>query len=332
VRLTPTEDAELFHAVVGGFGMLGCITSVTVRLKKVHSGLLAVEPLAAANLAEMIRIFEERLARADYLVGWIDCFARGAALGRGLIHQATYLAPGDDPVPGRTLRVVNQELPDTFMGIVPKSIMWRFIRPWMNDPGMRTVNAVKYRLGRREHGHEYLQSHAGFAFLLDYVPDWKRGYGPGGMIQYQSFIPAESAAKVFGAQITLAQQRGLTPYLGVFKRHRRDRFLMTHGVDGYSLALEFKLTARNRARVWALAAELDRLVVEAGGRFYFAKDSTLGRSSYAPYLNEESTRRFLALKQRYDPEGLIQTNLWRRLFAGAQAAETAVDTQAAARA
>ena len=329
VRLTPTDDAELFHAVVGGFGMLGCITSVTVRLKKVHSGLLAVEPLAVPNLAEMIRVFEERMPRADYLVGWIDCFARGAALGRGLVHHASYLAPGDDPVPGRTLRVANQELPDTFLGIVPKAIMWRFIRPWMNDPGMRTVNAVKYRLGCREHGHGYRQSHAGFAFLLDYVPDWKRGYGPGGMIQYQSFIPADAAARAFGAQIALAQARGVIPYLGVFKRHRRDGFLMTHGVDGYSLALEFKLTAANRARVWALAAELDRIVIEAGGRFYFAKDATLGRSSYAPFLAEDGTGRFLALKQRLDPQGLIQTNLWRRLFAGATAADAGMASAAA---
>jgi FAD/FMN-containing dehydrogenase len=147
------------------------------------------------------------------------------------------------------------------------------------------------------------------------VPDWKRSYGRGGLIQYQSFVPAEHAETVFREQIALAHRRGIVPYLGVFKRHRPDPFLMTHAVDGYSLALDFKVTASRRRKLWALAAEFDRVVVEAGGRFYFAKDSTLGRQSLERYLAEERVARFLALKRECDPEGLLETNLYRRLFA-----------------
>jgi len=134
--------------------------------------------------------------------------------------------------------------------------MWRCMRPVMNDAGMRAINAIKYRIARLEHGRRFHQSHARFAFLFDYVPDWKLAYGPGGLIQYQSFVPAASAGETFARQIALAQERGLVPYLGVFKRHRPDDFLMTHAVDGYSLALEFKVTAARRRRLWALAAEL----------------------------------------------------------------------------
>jgi FAD/FMN-containing dehydrogenase len=314
VPVSRDENGELFHAAIGGFGMLGCITSVTLRLKKVHSGLLDVEPIAVESLDAMLRTFEDRLPRADYLVGWIDCFARGASLGRGQVHEAVYLEPGADPEPARTLRVDRQELPETFFGVVPKSAMWRAMRPVWNDVGMRVINGAKYLAARHEHGRRFRQSHAGFAFLLDYVPDWKLAYGPGGLIQYQSFVPAARAADVFARQIALAQDRGLVPYLGVFKRHRRDDFLMTHAVDGYSLALDFKVTAGRRRRLWALAAELDRLVIEAEGRFYFAKDSTLSRASYAAFLADERTERFLALKRRVDPDGLLQTNLYRRLF------------------
>ncbi len=38
-----TENAELFHAAIGGFGMLGVMTRLTLQLKKVYSGLLHVE-------------------------------------------------------------------------------------------------------------------------------------------------------------------------------------------------------------------------------------------------------------------------------------------------
>ena len=152
------------------------------------------------------------------------------------------------------------------------------------------------------------------AFLLDFVPNWGLAYGRGGMIQYQSFIPAERASDVFAEQLERVQAHRLVPLLGVFKRHRRDDFLMTHGVDGFSLALEFKLTRSNRPRLWALARELDRGVIESGGRFYFAKDSTLGPESYARYRAEARTQRFLELKRLLDPEELLQTDLYRRVF------------------
>ena len=310
-----TENAELFHAAIGGFGMLGCFLSLTLELKEVHSGLLAVEAMAFGGFHDVFACYEERMAGADYLVGWIDGFPGGARLGRGLVHQANYLAPGDDLHPRDTLRVDAQELPATLASVVPKSIMWRFMQPFMNGAGMRLVNAAKYHSSRFQDHQTYRQPHAAFAFLLDYVPDWKRSYGRGGLIQYQSFVPAAHAEAVFREQLALAQRRGLVSYLCVFKRHRPDPFLMTHAVDGYSLTHDFKVTPDRRRALWALAADFDRLVVDAGGRFYFAKDSTLGRASLERYLAEERVARFLTLKRECDPEGLLQTNLYRRLFA-----------------
>ena len=90
---------------------------------------------------------------------------------------------------------------------------------------------------------------------------------------------------------------------------------MTHSVDGYSLALDFPVTVRNRARLWDLAAKMNELVVRSGGRFYFAKDSTLDNRSALAYLGEDTLDRFFALKRRCDPENLLQTDLARRLFA-----------------
>jgi hypothetical protein len=59
---------------------------------------------------------------------------------------------------------------------------------------------------------------------------------------------------------------------------------------------------------------LDEIVLAANGRFYFAKDSTLRPQIVRAYLGHERIDRFMVLKQRCDPEELIQSNLWRRLF------------------
>jgi FAD/FMN-containing dehydrogenase len=312
VRCSREERPELFHAAIGGFGMLGAFTSLTLKMKRVHSGLLDVAALPVRTLDEMFDTVESRLGEADYLVGWMDTFARGEALGRGLVHQANYVH--DDRNAAQTLRVVNQELPPTIMGVLPKSLVWALMRPFTNPPGVRLANVAKYRSSAVQGRHRFRQSHAAFAFLLDYVPDWKRAYGPGGLIQYQSFLPAETARAVYREILERSHRAGLTPFLGVFKRHRVDPFLMTHAVDGYSLALDFKVTARNRRRLWEHAAALTRVVLDGGGRFYFAKDSTLTASQLEAYRAEERVQRFLELKRTLDPEALLQTDLWRRLF------------------
>lgn len=314
VRCSRDERADLFRAVIGGFGMLGVIVRIELAMKRLHSGLLDVEAIAADSLASMLACMEARLADADYLVGWVDTMARGAALGRGLVHEARLLAPGVDPHPEETLRADAQELPATILGLVPKSVVWRVMRPFMHDPGVRLVNAVKYRQGVLAHGHRFRQSHAAFHFLLDYVPGWQRAYGTGGLIQFQSFVPAGEAEPVFRAILEAARAAGLPPWLGVLKRHRADEFLMTHAVDGWSLALDFAVRPHARERLWALARELARLVVAAGGRFYPAKDSTLDRETYEVSLGPERLARFRALKAECDPTGLLETELSKRLL------------------
>jgi len=110
------------------------------------------------------------------------------------------------------------------------------------------------------------------------------------------------------------QHAGQVPLLGVFKRHRADRFLMSHGVDGYSLALDFRRTRDNHDSLTRLFAEMDRDVIAAGGRFYFAKDSHLHPSRLVPFFAEPRVQRFLEIKREVDPGGLLQTDLWRRIF------------------
>ncbi len=306
---------DVFRAAIGGAGMLGCFTRIALKLKRVPGGRLRVGVLAAKNLGEMLAVFEREHGDADYLVGWIDGFAKGASLGRGIIHRGDYAGPDVDPDAATYLTAARQTLPAKLFGVVPKSWLWRFARPLVNDFGMRCVNAAKFFTGSRSvGGAPHLQSHVGFAFLLDYLPDWRRSYGRGGLIQYQSFVPADRAEEVHGGLIRAAQEAGIPPYLLVYKRHRRDPYLLTHSVDGYSLAMDFKVTRRNRDALWALCSTFDDKVVAAGGRFYFAKDATLTRGSFSRSVPAEELAAFVALKRRLDPDSVLQTGLSRRLF------------------
>ncbi len=312
------DNADLFHAAISGFGMLGVMVDIELRLKPVGSGRVEVEPAWAPNLAAMFERFEAYIGdpatAADYCVGWIDAFGSGRSLGRGQIHAAWALSADQDPEGRVLLDAAAQALPDRLFGLIPKVWMWRLIKPFSTPLGMRAINLAKVLASRFGPKGRYRQSHAGFHFLLDYVPDWKRIYEPGGLIQFQSFVPKETALATFERLLRMQQERGLVNWLSVIKRHRPDSFLLTHALDGWSLAQDFAITDRNRVAVWQLCQDMAAIVVDAGGRFYPAKDSTLSPAHWRASHGDERLDAFVALKARVDPDARMQTNLSRRLF------------------
>lgn len=311
------ENGELFHAAIGGFGMLGIFTRITLQMKRVYSGLLRVNAFSTTGFAEINAALEEHRAQSDYMVGWIDAFSTGKSFANALVHTANYLAPGEDLNPAQTLRVVNQEISPTIMGIVPRSLLGKLLQPFNTNPGMRLINLAKsIQASVTESGHTILQPHAQFAFLLDYVPDWKFAYKPGGLIQFQSFVPFDQSERVFTRQIELSQKLGIIPFLGVYKRHKPDDFLMTHAVDGHSFALDYPYTDQNKAGLSFLVQQMARLVVDAGGRFYYAKDSLLPADLARAGMGEERIARFAAIKSECDPERILRSDLSRRIYDG----------------
>ena len=202
----------------------------------------------------------------------------------------------------------------------PKGEVWRALRLFNHDAGMRLMNAVKQVAGRMEEWKGfYRQSHAAFNFLLDYVPDWKYAYSRRageGLIQYQAFLPKERAHEGFRRLFEEGHRSGHVPFLGVLKRHRPDPFWMTHALDGWSMAMDLKVSAANRESLWATCRRFSEICLDVGGRFYFAKDLVISPDVARRSFPADRLEAFLALKAEVDPDGLFSTDLWRRVFEG----------------
>jgi FAD/FMN-containing dehydrogenase len=135
------------------------------------------------------------------------------------------------------------------------------------------------------------------------------------LIQHQSFIPRATAPETFRELLRRSQAAGLVPSLAVLKKHRTDNFTLSYLVDGYSLALDFPVRLREEGRLLLLMNELNAVLADAGGRVYFAKDSTATRAQVARMYPAVQLAHFHELKRRYDPDGLLSTDLYRRLLA-----------------
>ncbi|MBV6457687.1 MAG: Decaprenylphosphoryl-beta-D-ribose oxidase [Fimbriimonadaceae bacterium] len=309
---TLQPSSERFRQVVGSAGLLGVITRAVINLKHVASGDLHVLPISVTNLQSQFAAFDEFVDDADYMVSWIDAFGSGKSLGRGLFHAAWYTEEAGNPP--ASLLPGHQEISDTMMGVVPKALAWRLLKPFNRRLGMRMINWAKYRASKTlGNGRPHPQSLASFMYLLDAVPNWRNAYLPGGFLQYQCFVPKETALDAFGELLRRQQAMRLENYLTVMKRHRPSGYLVDYSVDGFSLAMDFKVTERKLLPLMRLCHDMNDTALAAGGRFYFAKDSTLRPTDVERFLGEETLSAFRRAKREVDPDHLLTSELARRL-------------------
>ena len=115
--------------------------------------------------------------------------------------------------------------------------------------------------------------------------------------------------------ISLALRRGLPSYLGVTKRHRPDKFLLSHAVDGFSAALDFKVTDWQSRPVEQDASGVRPNRARGRRALLLCQEQRDTRQTAASFLGSKTIAEFRRLKKRCDPDGVLQSNLYRRVFA-----------------
>jgi FAD/FMN-containing dehydrogenase len=314
VTCSPTEHSDLYFGAIGGWGLLGCFISVTLRLRRVYSGLVHVTQTAHCDLDTLLAALDMGTASATHLVAWIDTAARGKHMGRGLLKAMRELEPGEDPHPERTLDPSCQPPSGRIAFVVPTTWLPILAKPIATPMGMRLANYAQWRRGNlpgaaQAHYERYVPAN----FMLNFIPNFKRIYQPGGLIQHQSFAPKAVAEELFREILMRSQRRGVEPSLAVLKKHKPSPFLLNYLPHGYSLALDYALPPGRRERTLALMDELNELVAAQGGCFFLAKDSTLQPDVFRRVFAPETLAQFAALKAEYDPEELLQTDIYRRV-------------------
>ena len=99
---------------------------------------MRVTAITTKDLEENLIYTEGNRETSDYLVGWMDLYGKGKGLGRGLIHRADQVGPGEDKVGEQMLDPKRQDVPSTLFGVIPKGWIW---------PGMWCVNKCRMVMG-----------------------------------------------------------------------------------------------------------------------------------------------------------------------------------------
>lgn len=296
VRCSPTEYRDLFWSTVGGMGLTGVIVTARLRLQPIETRYMAVDYRRLPDLDSALAAFETSDATRQYTVAWIDCLSRGASLGRSVLMSGDHARP--DQVKDARL--------DVRMGRSRLTVPFDAPSWALNGLTVRAFNALYYRAHRTR--SDAIVRFDKFFFPLDGIASWNRLYGTKGFVQYQAVVPLTGGTAAVQALLERLSASGRPSFLAVLKRMGPEGDgLLSFPIEGYTLALDIP----QRRGLGKLLAALDRIVLEAGGRVYLAKDASLAAGTFRDMY--PGLDRFKRVKVALDPAGVFSSSLGRRL-------------------
>ena len=283
------ENAALFRATCGGMGLTGVILQAELQLKPVNSAFIEEKVLVARNIYETLDLFET-LGWAEYSVAWVDAIAGGAKRGRSIVMIGHHADRGGFSHHRRYKLSVPLDIPGFFL----------------NKYTGLLFNSFFYALSSQE--NKRLRHVEHFFYPLDVVDNWNRLYGRKGFIQYQFVLPKTSALEGLEAVLSKMYRAGQVSFLTVLKLlgPSNDNCL-SFPLEGYTMALDFAL----KPSLFLLLNELDRIVLDHGGRLYLTKDARMPEEMIAAGYPELES--FLDIRRRFGLKGRIESQQSLRL-------------------
>ena len=290
-RVSPQDDAALFHATIGGMGLTGIITALAVKLMPAPSNAVDMTARRVGDLDGFMAALSAERARAFYSVGWIDALARGRRLGRGILEIAE---PAREGVASSNKAA--RRVPVDFPGFA------------LNRWSVRAFNAAYFRhvpadgAARREPLEQFL-------YPLDALVDWNRIYGKRGFHQFQCVIPDDAAPRGIALLLEAVARAGAASFLAVLKTLGGEgRGMLSFPQRGFTLALDLP----RRSGTPTLFSRLEAITLDHGGRIYLAKDALLSPGGFQrmyPRLGE-----FRRVLEEVDPHNRFTSDMARRLL------------------
>jgi decaprenylphospho-beta-D-ribofuranose 2-oxidase len=273
--------------------LTGIILQAALKLKKIETGYIRQKNIKARNIDEIMDLFEKH-ENTTYSVAWIDCLSGGRSLGRSILMLGEHALLND---------IKDVQGPNNPLGIRENkkyNIPFNFPSFVLNQFTVKAFNSSFYATNPKE--NNLVTDYDSFFYPLDYINNWNRIYGSRGFTQYQFVIPKDVALKGLKKILNKISQRNKGSFLAVLKLMGDENYnLISFPMKGYTLALDFPITPD----LFLFLDELDRIVLEYGGRIYLSKDARMGKDMFKKSYVRSAE--FISFKHDIDKENRLQS-------------------------
>lgn len=287
VSCSPVLNEELFECTRGGMGLTGIIVSVKFRLKKISTSFIRQVQVKAANLHELLELFQEYKGYT-YTVSWIDCLKGGNNFGRSILMAGEHAS--EEELSQKQKKHLLKPASDTLFTFpfnLPSFVL--------NQYSVKAFNFFYYQKNIKKHISNVIP-YDPFFYPLDKILEWNKGYGKNGFLQYQCVLPLDSSEKGMTEILYRIRQKNMGSFLAVFKVFGRQNNLISFPMEGGTLALDFPI----RKDLFPFLDELDKVVLDYGGRLYLTKDARMKPEVF--WKSYPGAQQFYELVKKYNPD------------------------------
>ena len=287
---SPDENRDLFRATIGGLGLTGLITWAELKLKPITSAYFETQRVRCTSLDDFYEL--ARSSPDTYDLAWIHTFDHKNPGSKSIIIRGNHAEGSREELaatakPPKKLRVPSFVPPILF-----------------NRVTMRVFSTLYYnkQLKRTARSRMHWDS---FLFPQDSSHNSNYLYGRRGIYGYQALIPPESIHDAIPELLERTSRprcQSLITVLKVFGKCKSPGMLSFSG-PGVSIVCGFP---NQGERTLKQLGELDRVVREAGGLLYPAKDPRMPAQMFQHSFPE--WREFV---RHVDPR--FSSSFWRRV-------------------
>lgn len=312
---------DLFMAVVGGMGLLALVVEVQLRLAAIATPYLDTNVIPAENLDALLALLRDIRDRTDFIVVWIDAYARDDALGRAVIHATSWSDIPEDEA--QTRSDVDRSV--RLLATQKKRALgfYRVFRPFINFGfqfqrlPISLFNKFYYALNNRPQKSNNANGRRDMFLEHNFdksytVPPPDILCGPHGYT-VQITIPEDRAREAMTEMLALCRSAPCPPATTILRLHRSDQHVISFSENGYSLNVEFHPKKRHQRKMAVFMEKFIDCGIRYGSRVHLPKDHTLTRDQFRRLFPRY--QEFLDLKNQWDPDGVFQSDMFRRLFA-----------------
>jgi len=289
---SPQENSPLFCATIGGLGLTGVILSAEFQLTPIHNSDIIQQSIRFKNLSEFFSLAKESDSHYEYTVAWVDCLATGKHTGRGIFLRGNHSATPQTSQSSRSKPVLQ----------VPFTPPISLINRWT----LKAFNQFYYHKQSSQKPIRQVTANA-FFYPLDRIKKWNRIYGPKGFLQHQCVVPMENAETAIAELLNTISRHRSGSFLAVLKTFGtiQSRGLLSFPRPGTTLALDFPYRGKSTEKLFA---QLNQIVIDAGGALYPAKDATMSPDHF-----QQSFPRHEEFSGFIDPQ--FDSSFWQRVTA-----------------
>lgn len=291
INCSRQENEHIFYLTIGGMGLTGFITEVSIQLKPATFNSFYIEKKEVLNIYHAIDFLEQEATNWDALYSWHNFMKIGDTFGKGIIYCERFSPEHiDRPVlnPGMTSR--RKTFPINMLNYWTTSIM----------------NLI-YESGEKIKQSSYSTDLISGSFPIYGKEIYFSLYGKKGFLEYQLVVSKERSMGLIQAIEKYIKKHKQPVGLASLKLFKGQQSYLNFCDTGICLALDVP----NNKKGLQFFDFLDELSIDSNAIMNISKDSRLSVSPVKQTYKEYG--KFQEDLERYDPQRKFSSHIREQL-------------------